>query len=133
MGTYALLREASAIDDGKAYPDVMALYQAAQSGNQMAKSILDRAGSFFSLGIANLINLFDPELIIIAGRSHIFPHLQLDEVVENAWKSVIQVDASAPEILLHGWGDLMWAKGAAAYAIERVSALTVRELGRDAS
>jgi predicted NBD/HSP70 family sugar kinase len=133
VGTYALLREASAIDDGKAYPDVMALYQAAQSGNQMAKSILDRAGSFFSLGIANLINLFDPELIIIAGRSHIFPHLQLDEVVENAWKSVIQVDASAPEILLHGWGDLMWAKGAAAYAIERVSALTVRELGRDAS
>lgn len=33
-----------------------------------------------------------------------------------------------PEVIVHDWGDLMWAKGAAAYGIEEVTSRTVKEL-----
>ncbi len=46
---------------------------------------------------------------------------------------VVQVDAPLPEVIVHDWGDLMWAKGAAAYALEEVTARTVRELANAAA
>ena len=44
----------------------------------------------------------------------------------------MQVDAPPPEVRIHKWGDMMWAKGAAAYAMEGVTELAVRRLPIDA-
>jgi hypothetical protein len=54
-------------------------------------------------------------------------------VLDRVKSSVVQVDAPLPEIRVHKWGDLMWAKGAAACAMEGVSELTIRNLGADAA
>ena len=58
--------------------------------------------------------------------SHDF--LYSEEVIAMMKTLVLQVDAAPPEVRIHKWGDMMWAKGAAAYAMEGVTELAVRQL-----
>ena len=128
VGDYALLREANISSGGERYQTLAALFSAAQKGDAMAQSVLDRARRMFALGLANVVNIFDPGKIILAGARLSFDHLYSDRVIDEMKQWIVDVDAPIPEILVHDWGDLMWAKGAAAYAIEEVSALTVKRL-----
>jgi len=128
VGDYALLREANITNDGTNRRDLGQLVEAAKSGDQMARSIFDRAGRMFAMGLANVVNIFDPKLIILSGARLSFDYLYSEQVIEEMRRWVVQIDAPPPEVLVHNWGDLMWAKGAAAYAIEKVSTLAIREL-----
>ncbi|CUH79482.1 N-acetylglucosamine repressor [Tritonibacter multivorans] len=128
VGDYALLREANISSGGERYQTLASLFSAAQKGDAMAQSVLDRARRMFALGLANVVNIFDPGKIILAGARLSFDHLYSDRVIDEMQQWIVDVDAPMPEILVHDWGDLMWAKGAAAYAIEEVSALTVKRL-----
>ncbi len=130
VGDYALLREASVHGHTE---DLAALHARAKAGDQMAQSIFDRAGRMFAMGLVNVINFFDPRLVILSGEQMSFDFLYNETVLEKVKASVVQVDARLPEIQVHKWGDLMWAKGAAAYAIEEVSKLTIRGLVRNAA
>ena len=80
------------------------------------------------MGLANVINIFDPKLVILSGEQMAYDFLYSEAVLARVRASVVQVDAPLPEIRIHEWGDLMWAKGAAAYAMEGVSALTIKGL-----
>ena len=62
--------------------------EAAENGDQTAISILSEVGKYLGIGIANIINILDPEAIIIGGsvaKSHklFMPSMQkaLDEKV----------------------------------------------------
>ena len=79
----------------------------------------------FALGLANLANIFDPELIILAGEQMQFDHLFAEEVLEEMRKSIVEIDKPAPEVIIHKWGRAMWAKGAAAHALEHIRDLAV--------
>jgi len=50
------------------------------------------------------------------------------KVIRDTKKMSVQFGASLPDIRIHDWGDLMWAMGAAAYAIEGVSDMALREM-----
>ncbi|MEC7257308.1 MAG: ROK family protein, partial [Pseudomonadota bacterium] len=76
-------------------------------------------------GLANLVNIFDPELIILAGEQMQFDHLYADKVIEAMRGDIVQIDKPPPEVAIHKWGNLMWARGAAAYALEKVSDLAL--------
>ncbi|QTN37410.1 ROK family transcriptional regulator [Cognatishimia activa] len=132
VGDYAILREAHSVLGEEIHEDVGSLYDAANNGDQLAVSVLDRAARMLALGLANVVNIFDPELIILAGAQMSYRHLYEDKIIDAAKQQVVQIDAEMPPIRVHAWGDLMWAKGAAAYAIDQVSALKVRELSRNA-
>lgn len=137
VADYALLREATTLraDDPTAPPAarIEALLNAAKQGDSAARSIVDRAGRMFALGLANLVNIFDPELIIVAGEQMQFDHLYADEVISAIRKSIVQIDKAPPEVVIHKWGNLMWARGAAAYALDKVSELALAELGDHAA
>jgi len=133
VGSYALLRRAEEMLGAGAVPNVRSLVQLAATGNDAAQAVLDQAGQVFGLGLSNLINLFDPERIILAGASHRIAHLHSDEVLAQVRQNVVKVDAPLPDIRVHHWNDQMWARGAAAMGIEEVSALKVKELGKDAA
>ena len=137
VADYALLREAQTVPG----PDVLtdptarmeALLTGARDGDPMAKKIVERAGRMFALGLANLVNIFDPELIILAGEQMQFDHLYADEVLAQMRSSIVQVDKTPPEVVIHKWGNLMWARGAAAYALDKVSDLALEGLGDHAA
>lgn len=137
VADYALLREAATMPgaDATASPAerIEALLAAARDGDQMARRIVERAGRIFALGLANLVNIFDPGLIILAGEQMQFDHLYAEEVIAEMRKSIVQVDKPPPEVVIHKWGNLMWARGAAAYALDKVSDLALEGLGDHAA
>jgi transcriptional regulator of PTS gene len=132
VSDYALLREADVSLPGNANASrserLEALFAAAREGNHTAHTILNRASRMFAMGLANIVNIFDPKLIILSGERMSRDFLYSDEVIAAMRDEVVQVDAPPPEVRIHKWGDSMWAKGAAAYAMEGVTALAVRRL-----
>jgi predicted NBD/HSP70 family sugar kinase len=136
VADYALLREADVsipLSTGKTPEERLALlFDAAHEGDPTACSIVRRASRMFAMGLANLVNIFDPRLVILSGERMSHDFLYSDEVLTEMHNAVVQVDAPPPEVKIHKWGDQMWAKGAAAYAMEGVTELAVRRLAVDA-
>ena len=85
------------------------------------------------MGLANLVNIFDPELIILSGERMQFDFLYAEEVLAAVRSQVVQIDAPLPEVRIHKWGDLMWARGAAAFAMEGVGEIAIRRIAEDAA
>ncbi len=133
VGDYALMREMTVTGHTYEAQIVSDILERARSGDDRAASVLARAGQMFGLGVSNLINLFDPECIIVSGAQMSFEHLCSKDVMTRIRNGVVKVDAPLPEIKVHHWGDMMWAKGAAAYGIEQISILKVKELAAHAS
>lgn len=135
ISDYALHREALAI--GLVAPNLKTedafseILRAAATGSPAAGRIVDRARRMFALGLANLVNIFDPELIILAGAQTQFEHLYADTVAEEMVKSIVDIDRPAPKVVVHVWGNRIWALGPAAYALEFVRDAAVLELIED--
>ncbi|WP_299829551.1 ROK family protein [uncultured Roseobacter sp.] len=127
IADYALVREAStALDPSNSdatAPDVMLqqLYEQAKAGNEAARVIFRRAGRFLALGLANLVNLFDPPLIILSGERMQYDYLYADEVLREMHTLTLNRDAAPQKVETHAWGDLMWAHGAAALALSEIA------------
>lgn len=135
VGDYALLREASSAIDaihGKNPEGQMdALLAEAKSGNAMALSIFRRASRMFAMGLANVLNIFAPELIILSGERMQNDYLYDNEMIRDMINSTVQKGGPPPDVRIHKWGDKMWAMGAAAYAIDGVSEIALREVSSD--
>ena len=137
VADYALLREAATTTDftdiSTSSAKLQALVEAARSGDTTAQMIFDRAGRMFAMGLANVVNIFDPQLIILSGERMQFDYLYADEVLDSIRRSIIQIDLPPPQIVIHKWGDLMWAKGAAAYAIDGVAEIALQSFSGNAA
>ena len=132
VADYALHREAVSVgivDHSMATEEaVKQVLLSARQGNAAARSVVTRAGRMFALGLANLVNIFDPELIILAGAQMQSDHLYAKAVMDEMRKSTVEIDKPPPEVVVHKWGNRMWALGAAAYALEFVQDIAVEEL-----
>lgn len=137
VADYALLREAATTadfnDQATAQEKLQSLVDAARGGDQTAQMIFERAGRMFAMGLANIVNIFDPQLIILSGERMQFDYLYADEVLDSIRKSIVQIDADPPEVRIHKWGDLMWAMGAAAYAIDGVAEIAMQQIAGHAA
>ncbi|MEM9011562.1 MAG: ROK family transcriptional regulator [Pseudomonadota bacterium] len=120
VADYALVREAEVLQPDGAADPMAALYARAAAGDPMVRQLLARAGRLFGLGLANLVNIFDPPLVILSGERMRFDHLFTPEVVAEMRAHMIHTNRPAPEIKVHRWGDLLWARGAAVLAMDGV-------------
>jgi predicted NBD/HSP70 family sugar kinase len=131
VADYALAREATTAlnwghRDGQPTSVLLeSLYQHAKAGDATARSIFRRAGRYLAVGLANVVNLFDPELIILSGERLKFDYLYAAETLAEMDNLVIQSGRPRPPIEIHAWGDLMWANGAAALALSSVTERTL--------
>ncbi|HLO14743.1 MAG TPA: ROK family transcriptional regulator [Anaerolineales bacterium] len=100
--------------------DVDELLSLAQTGEAVAIRIFDRAGRILGIGIANLINLFNPKKIIISGegtREGDFLFIPMKESIQqNTMPGLF--DPNTVEIA--PWGDDAWARGAAGLVLREV-------------
>ncbi len=73
--------------------DSKMVFEAANRGDQFSIEIIEEAGRYLGSGIAVLINLFNPSLIILGGGvSNAAPYL-LDSIKSNAMKhSLVQLN-----------------------------------------
>jgi predicted NBD/HSP70 family sugar kinase len=81
IGEDALLRAAGLEPDGTV--DVSGVIAAAAAGDRAARAALRRVGDWLGIGVANLVNLFNPEVVVFGGvLRDVFPEVR--EQVEQA-------------------------------------------------
>lgn len=96
------------------------LFSHAKAGNGTARSIFRRAGRYLAVGLANVVNLFDPALIILSGERMRYDYLYAEETLAELDSLIIPTGRPRPPIEIHAWGDLVWAQGAAALSLGRL-------------
>jgi len=124
VADYALVREARTAlnlgNRGVTSPQELLenLYGHAKSGNQGARAIFDRAGRYLSMGLANVATLLDPPLILLSGERMRYDYLFAEEVLAEMDALTLDTGRPLPKVEIHAWGDLVWAHGAAALALD---------------
>lgn len=127
VADYALVREAQTAlnlthDETQSVGVMLeSLYAHAKAGNAAARSIFRRAGRYLSVGLANVVNLFDPQLVILSGERMRYDYLYARETLEEMQQLMLDTGRDAPSIETHAWGDLLWAHGAAALALHELT------------
>jgi len=100
--------------------DLDELLSLAQKGNATAIRIFNQAGHILGIGIANLINLFNPKKIIISGegtREGDFLFVPMQESIrQNTMPGLFDPDT----VEIAPWGDDAWARGAAGLVLREV-------------
>jgi glucokinase len=76
------------------------VYEAGRKGDELALIVFKRFGTYLGIGLANLINIIDPEIIVIAGGAvngwDLFAHDMQREVEERAVRATAQQVKIAP-------------------------------------
>jgi len=133
LADYALAREAAtALDRAPSLTQsqhglLESLYAQAKAGNRAASTIFERAGRYLSVGLSNVVQLFDPQLIILSGERMRYDYLYAESVMKDM-QSLTLSDGRAPcPVEIHGWGDLVWARGATALALSEITIAALSE------
>ena len=96
------------------------IHSAAEQGDSLAKELIARTGYYVGVGLANLINIFNPELIVIGGGLSNIGDMLLEPAFkvagERAYKETFQAVRFAPAELGRNSGVL----GAAAFALGEI-------------
>ena len=127
VADYALAREAATALDRNAHNRQSAhallesLFAEAKAGNDSARTIFSRAARYLSLGLANVVQLFDPELIILSGERMQYDYLYADEMMAEMRALTVGSGRVPCAVELHAWGDMVWARGASALALSAVT------------
>jgi predicted NBD/HSP70 family sugar kinase len=100
--------------------DIDGLISSVNAGNQKTVEILTRAGKLLGMQIANLVNLFDPKLIIISGEGIRMGDVFFSAVRSSFAEGVMPGLAQDTEIRVNSWGDDIWALGAASLVIAEI-------------
>jgi predicted NBD/HSP70 family sugar kinase len=130
VADYALVREAStALNVAQASSNVSdtldILYARAKDGDAPARAIFSRAGRYLAMGLANVVTLFDPALILLSGERLRFDYLYADEVLAEAQRLTIEQGRAPTPVEIHAWGDFIWAQGAAALALDHATEILI--------
>lgn len=97
-----------------------ALAEACDAGRSEARAVIDRHGEKLGIGVSHVINLINPEKIIIALESS-----RYCELVEPALKAAASANSfrahyASTQLILHTMDDQLWARGAAALMLRDI-------------
>ena len=101
--------------------DISTVIQAADSGDQFAISLFSEAGKWLGHGIALLIQVFNPELIILSGQVAVasrFIQAPIQQAINTYSNRDISNDS---QVVFSELGPKAGTMGAAAYALEQIS------------
>jgi glucokinase len=96
------------------------IYQDARNGEHVARQVMKDMGSMLGIGIANLINIFNPNMIVIGGGVKDAWDLFIGSTHEEIMKRAFQVPAERTEIVPSLLGDDAGMIGAAAGALQKI-------------
>ncbi len=94
------------------------VYQAAREGDAVARWVMKDMGRMLGIGIASLINIFNPQRVVIGGGVKDAWPLFIGATHEEIMKRAFQVPAERTEIVPSLLGDDAGMVGAAAVALE---------------
>ena len=95
------------------------VYQEARGGDQVAGEVMAEMGRFLGIGIASLINIFNPEMIVVGGGVKDAWPLFIGATRQEIRKRAFAYPAERTRIVPSALGDDAGMMGAAAAALQR--------------
>jgi glucokinase-like ROK family protein len=92
----------------------------AQAGDEALRGIFAQAGRMLGMGVANLVNVFNPALIIISGEGVRAGDLLFGPMREAVTRHAFDGLLGDTEIVIQEWGDEAWAWGAASLVLQEI-------------
>jgi glucokinase len=92
------------------------VYEAGRNGDELALLVFQRFGMYLGIGLANLINLIDPQIIVIAGGAVNGWDLFADEMYRQVEERAFRTTAQQVKIARAECGDNAGLLGAARLA-----------------
>jgi predicted NBD/HSP70 family sugar kinase len=117
----ALMREAAvegAVGRRVTTPNELVVLSA--EGDHGARAILSRAGEVLGRAVADLINLLDPELIILGGEGTRSGEALFGPMRQALGQQVMSGLSNDIQIRVEPWGDDAWARGAASLVLREL-------------
>jgi glucokinase len=98
----------------------LVIQYAAERGDSLAKELIRRTGYYLGVGLANLINIFNPELIVIGGGLSNIGSMLLDPAFKVAGERAYEQAFQAVCFACAGLGRNSGVLGAAAFALQEM-------------
>ena len=99
---------------------IAALADAANCGNAQAMALLERQGDMLGIGVSHIINLFNPEKVIVAIENAAFREIIAPSLSAAAERNSFRAHFAATELIFHTLDDQLWARGAAALMLRDI-------------
>lgn len=100
------------------------VYQAAREGNEAAAQAMKDTGRYLGIGIASLINIFNPEMVVLGGGVKDAWDLFIGNTHAEVMKRAFDIPARRARIVPSELGDDAGMVGAAAVALQRTEGKT---------
>jgi len=92
---------------------------AARNGDSLALEVISKAATYLGIGLVNLVNIFNPEMIIIGGGLAKMGDLLLEPARRVVRERAFQLSARLVCIVPAQLGDDAGVLGAAAFALQQ--------------
>jgi len=92
---------------------------AARGGDSLALDIITEAATYLGVGMVNLVNIFNPEMIVVGGGVAKLGELLLEPARRVVKERAFPVSAQAVRIVPARLGDEAGVYGAAVFALEQ--------------
>lgn len=116
--------EASSLRDREADGETLTgkmVSEEALKGDVFARWVVEETGTWIGIGVANLINLLNPEMIVLGGGMISAGDMLIDTVRATAKRNAFDVPAERAKIVVAELGNDAGVIGAAAAARERLA------------
>jgi len=100
------------------YVTAQTVATAAQKGDAVALSIVNKAATYLGVGLVNLVNIFNPEMIIVGGGMGKMGELLLKPARRVVSERAFQFPASVVRIVSSELGDNSGVFGAVAFVVD---------------
>ncbi len=121
-GKKSLIYELANYDLNKISAEIVA--KAANQGDKLGRSIMEETGEYLGTGVANIINLFNPELVIIGGGIARAGDLIFEPLKKAVQKRAFSVSAEVAKIIPVSLGKDCTVIGAAALVLKEMFKIT---------
>jgi len=99
------------------------VFHAAEQGDSLAHEIVSEVASYLGIAIANLVNLFNPELIVLGGPVGHAAQVMIPPLVETVHRRAMAYPLSVVEIVTSSLGVNAGAVGASVLVLQRANQL----------
>jgi predicted NBD/HSP70 family sugar kinase len=103
------------------------IIEGARNEDTTCQNILKQLGQYISVGIINLLNVFDPEIIVIGGEATLAKDFIEEPIRRGIEERLLYRDYVVPQVHFSEWGDDIRLLGAASVVLDHFMA---GELGR---
>ncbi|MBZ0308367.1 MAG: ROK family transcriptional regulator [Anaerolineae bacterium] len=93
---------------------------AAEQGSQQAREALAKSGFYLGMGIATVINLLHPSLVILSGEGVIAGDLRLTSMFQALNEHTFNGLLESVEMIIKPADDRTWAQGAASIVVSKL-------------